>query len=177
MSSDLRKVQASFDKLCGSDRLPFPDSREPLTAPIDRGVYVIYGPRDKVLHVGATPRGQGGIRQRLSNHLHGQSSFTNKSEYLKQHGGPTLKNRYTYVRDHCTYRCLPIADDRLRALLEAYAIGHSARITLAFISLRLNPHSGRRWERLDRAGHQTALQAGCALGKITNVSTAAMHRR
>jgi hypothetical protein len=84
----------------------------------------MYSARGKVLHVGGTPRAKRGIFQRLSNHLHGQSSFTNNSQFLKQHGGPTLKDRYTYVREHCTYRCLAIENDRLRALLEAYAIGH-----------------------------------------------------
>jgi hypothetical protein len=124
MSSELRRVKAKFAELIHSPLHSFPRSRARFTETDKRGVYVIYSPRGKVLHVGGTPRGQRGIFQRLSNHLHGQSSFTNKSHFLKKHGGRTLKDRYTYVREHCTYRCLAVENERLRVLLEAYAIGH-----------------------------------------------------
>jgi hypothetical protein len=124
MNSELRRVKAKFSELIHSPLHAFPRSRARFTETDKRGVYVIYSPRGKVLHVGGTPRGQRGIFQRLSNHLHGQSSFTNKSQFLKKHGGRSLKHRYTYVREHCTYRCLAIKDERLRVLLEAYAIGH-----------------------------------------------------
>ena len=123
-NGELKKVKAKFNELRRSKQQRFPSDHKKLEAPIERGVYVIYGPRDEVLHVGGTPRGRRGICQRLSNHLHGQSSFTHKSLFLKQHGGRTLQGRCKYVRKHCTYRCLPIEkDDRLRALVEAYAIG------------------------------------------------------
>jgi hypothetical protein len=124
LSREQKTVKAQFVELRRSLLHCFPRSHGRLTAPTEKGVYVIYSPQLKVLHVGGTPRGKRGIFQRLSNHLHGQSSFTKNSEYLKRHGGRTLKKRYTYVRDHCKYSCLPIEDDRLRALLEAYAIGH-----------------------------------------------------
>jgi hypothetical protein len=124
MRGELRSVQTKFAELIHSRLDKFPASRQRLNVTDKRGVYVIYGPRGEVLHVGGTPRGQRGIFQRLSNHLHGQSSFTNKSQFLKKHGGRTLKDRYTYVREHCKYRCLAINNERLRVLVEAYAIGH-----------------------------------------------------
>jgi hypothetical protein len=124
MSSELSRVKVKFAELPHSPRHSFPLSRARFTETDKRGVYVIYSPRGKVLHVGGTPRGQRGIFQRLSNHLHGQSSFTHKSQFLKKHGGRNLKDRYTYVREQCSYRCLAIENERLRVLLEAYAIGH-----------------------------------------------------
>jgi hypothetical protein len=123
-NGELKRVRAKFDELLRSPMHLFPAPRRQFTETDKRGVYVIYSPRGEVLHVGGTPRGQKGIRQRLANHLHGQSSFTHKSEYLWRHGGRTLKARYTFVREHCRYRCLAIKDERLRVLLEAYAIGH-----------------------------------------------------
>jgi hypothetical protein len=129
VSVKLKKVQAKFEKLKQAKRYRFPDPQGRLDdAPTEKGVYVIYGPRNIVLHVGGTPRGKRGIRQRLSNHLHKQSSFTEKSEYLKDHGGRTHKKRCAYVREHCKYSYLVVDGgkhtERLRALLEAYAIGH-----------------------------------------------------
>jgi hypothetical protein len=121
-NGEIKKVKAKFNELKRSPQYRFPD-RGGLKAPNQRGVYVIYGPRKETLHVGGTPRGRRGICQRLSNHLYGQSSFTIKSLFLKRHGGRTLRKRYHYVRAHCTYQCLRIRNDRLRALVEAYAIG------------------------------------------------------
>lgn len=124
MNGELQRVKAKFAELMRSPLRSFPTFRNGLRETDKRGVYIIYSPRGKVLHVGGTHRGERGIWQRLSNHLHGQSSFTNKSEFLKRHGGRTLKDRYSYVREHCAYRCLAIKDERLRVLLETYAIGH-----------------------------------------------------
>jgi hypothetical protein len=124
MNSELQRVKAKFAELVRSPLHSFPASRRQLKETDKRGVYVIYSPRGKVLHVGGTPRGKRGICQRLGDHLHGQSSFTKKSKYLWRLGGCTLKDRYTYVREHCSYRCLVVEDERLRVLLEAFAIGH-----------------------------------------------------
>jgi hypothetical protein len=124
MNSELVRVKGKFAELLRSPLHSFPGSRQRFKETDKRGVYVIYSPRGKVLHVCGTPRGQRGIWQRLGNHLHGQSSFTNKSNYLWRYGGRTLKDRCTYVREHCSYRYLAIEDERLRVLLEAYAIGH-----------------------------------------------------
>lgn len=123
MKTEFQRVKAKFADLTGSPMRSFPAPHGRLEATDQRGVYVIYSPCGKVLHVGGTPRGQRGIRQRLSNHLHGQSSFTGESKYLWRHGGSTLKARYTYVRERCSYRYLAIDSERLRVLLEAYAIG------------------------------------------------------
>jgi hypothetical protein len=134
-------VKARFVELGGSRLHSFPPARGRLAAPTERGVYIIYGLNLKLLHVGGTPRARRGIFQRLSDHLHGQSSFTDTSKYLKRHGGLTLKERYTYVRDFCKYRYLIVKDDRMRALLEAYAIGQSVLIILVLVRLRLNQTS------------------------------------
>jgi hypothetical protein len=82
-------------------------------APTDLGVYLIYDRKGQIVHVGQTPRGKAGIRQRLFNHLYGQSSFT--EHYLKGDGA-RLRKGYAF-------RCLVVRDARLRALLEAHAIG------------------------------------------------------
>ena len=121
--TEAKRLRSKFNKLTRSAITNFPD-RGPVKRPTKRGIYVIYGPREQILHVGGTPRGRKGLSQRLSNHLYGQSSFTNKSQFLRRHGGRKLKDRYTYVRARCTYRFLIVENDRMRALLEAYAIGH-----------------------------------------------------
>src|ERR1700733_3566344 len=92
MNGELQRVKKKFVELMQSPLHSFPASRQGLKETDKRGVYVIYGPHGKVLHVGGTPRGRRGIGQRLGNHLHGQSSFTGKSEYLRKHGGRTLKD-------------------------------------------------------------------------------------
>jgi hypothetical protein len=76
-------------------------------------VYIIRK-EETVLHVGRTLRGRDGIHQRLKNHLHGSSSFTN--EYLKGNGAILRE-------DACTYQYLELEDPRKRALLEALAVG------------------------------------------------------
>ena len=123
MTSEFQKIRSLFAGLIREPRRSFPAKHERFNETDKRGVYIIEH-RGKVLHVGGTPRGQLGIRQRLKNHLHGQSSFTINSKYLKKHAGQTLKARSAFVRNHCRYRCLVIEDERQRVLLEAYAIGH-----------------------------------------------------
>ena len=111
--SERAVVRKLFERLAGSQRLPFPKPRSRLDAPDQHGVYIIFSPQDKVLHVGRTPRGRKGIRQRLGNHLHNASSFTN--QYLKGRGARLRKgHKFCY---------LVVPEPRLRALLEAYAIG------------------------------------------------------
>jgi hypothetical protein len=123
ISREQKKIKAHFIELMRSPLHCFPLARGRLNASTKKGVYVISGPQSKVLHVGGTPRGRLGIYQRLTNHLHGQSSFTIKSKYLKRHGR-TLRRRCAFLRKYCTYRYLVIPNNRLRALLETYAIGH-----------------------------------------------------
>lgn len=102
-----------LDQLLKSPLARFPAAGERLDAPDRHGVYVIYDPKGRVAHVGRTVRGKRGLRQRLNNHLHGASSFTEKALNGK---GSVLRNGYKY-------RCIEIEDSRARALLEALAIG------------------------------------------------------
>jgi len=113
-SQEQKDVKNLFTELISAKPEKFPPKRQPLTAPDNRGVYVICDPTGRVVHVGGTPTGKRGIAQRLENHLSGSSSFT--YVYLKGDGSK--------LRDGYTFRCLPVPDARLRAFLEAYAIGH-----------------------------------------------------
>lgn len=107
------RVAALFQDLVRAPQKPFPPSGHGPDAPTDLGVYVICSPHKKIVHVGQTQRGKAGIRQRLLNHLYGQSSFT---EHYLDGEGSRLRKGYTF-------RCLIVRNARLRALLEAYAIG------------------------------------------------------
>jgi hypothetical protein len=113
MTHEQKQLRALFVKLTRAPLQLFPRPRRRLDAPDRQGVHVIYSPRGQVLHVGRTPKGIGGIRQRLNNHLHNASSFTTK--YLKGDGAK--------LRRGCKFSCLVVKNTRHRALLEAYAIG------------------------------------------------------
>ena len=117
-----KKVRRLFRQLMAARITAFPKPRGNLDAPDHRGVYVIYGPKGRAVHVGGTPRGKHGLRQRLKNHLHRKSSFTAKFLHGK---GSRLRHAYTF-------RCLAVRKPRDRALLEAYAIG---RLCPAYIGL------------------------------------------
>ena len=78
MSREQKIIRTLFKELTHSRSQIFPEPRGRLKAPNKQGVYVIYNPHGRVLHVGQTPSGVGGIRQRLGNHLHNASSFTKK---------------------------------------------------------------------------------------------------
>jgi hypothetical protein len=112
MTSERQKIQGLFKELYKQPMLQFPQERQQLDAPLEPAVYIICK-GETVLHVGRTLRGKYGLYQRLKNHLYGSSSFTDK--YLKGNGA-TLRKGYSY-------RFLVVEDARLRALLEAYAIG------------------------------------------------------
>lgn len=114
LSREQKTIRVLFTKLLRSPLQSFPEMRQPLKAPDKQGVYVIYDTRDRVVHVGRTPSGVGGIRQRLGNHLYNASSFS--LIYLKGRG-EKLRRGYKY-------RCLIVGDPKQRALLEAYAIGY-----------------------------------------------------
>ena len=113
MRHDETQIGSLFEELRTAPRYRFPSPRQKINAPNSKGVYVIYGPSGKVLHVGSTPRARGGIAQRLRNHLAGQSSFV--ATHMK---GDRARLR---VRHSFAYLC--VADARQRALLEALAIG------------------------------------------------------
>ena len=109
MTPERQKVEELFNALCKQPMLQFPQDHKKLEATSKPGVYVIRK-GDIVLHVGRTLRGKDGLYQRLKNHLHGSSSFTDK--YLKGNGAALRKGH--------TYQFLVVEDARLRALVEAY---------------------------------------------------------
>jgi hypothetical protein len=108
-----KKIQKLLQKLINSESHSFPPHRQPLDAPTDLGVYIIYDPQGRVVHVGRSVSGQEGLHQRLKNHLQGASSFANK--YLDGDGSK-LRNGYKF-------KYLAIHDDRKRALVEDLATG------------------------------------------------------
>ena len=111
---DYETIKSLFNELIRRPLQTFPAHREELGAPKQRGVYIIYNRKREVLHVGATPKAKNGIAQRLRNHMSAKSSFV--SRYLSGDG--------SQLRDGYMFRCLVVEDRRLRALLDAFAIGH-----------------------------------------------------
>jgi len=112
MTQEFEKVQKFYKHLKEAKDFKFPNVGEKLEAPTAQGVYVIYAPNGTVLHVGKTSRAKNGLKQRLRNHLQGQSSFTKK--YLKGHGKKLRgKYKFKYIR---------VDNPRLRTLVEAYAL-------------------------------------------------------
>lgn len=112
-SREFQTLRRLFARLSAKKCTLFPPKNEKLMAPKKPGVYVIYSPRGRVMHVGRTTRGKQGLHQRLRNHLQGQSSFT---AACFERDGSRLRKSYSYS-------CIEVADPRVRALLEAYAIG------------------------------------------------------
>jgi len=99
--------------LCKQKEHRFPQKRQPLDAPKSHGVYIIRS-NDTILHVGRTLRGREGLRQRLTDHLRGNSSFVRDD--LNGQGATLRETGYTY-------QFLERESDRERALLEALATG------------------------------------------------------
>jgi hypothetical protein len=118
MTREQKRIRTLFKKLNHQKLKRFPDEGGSVEAPNVQGIYLIYAPRKndkrRVVHVGSTYRGKAGLHQRLNDHLHNGSSFSNV--YLKGHGD-RLRKGYAF-------RCLPLASPRRRALLEAYAAGY-----------------------------------------------------
>lgn len=107
-------IERLFGRLTSARERSFPVTGEAIEAPDKKGVYIIYNPRGRVLHVGSTPRARGGIAQRLRDHLAGRSSFIHI--YYNKKNGSILRKGHSF-------RCIVVQDARRRALLEAYAIG------------------------------------------------------
>jgi hypothetical protein len=110
---ETQTIHRLFREFLRSEAQSFPPIRGRLEASTDPGVYLIYDPRGRVAHVGRTLRARNGLHKRLKDHLHGNSSFTNK--YLN---GDSSKLRQGYK-----YKYLVIPDSRERALVEALAVG------------------------------------------------------
>ncbi len=81
-------IRSLFKQLKNAPLRKFPILRGELDASNKKGVYIIYNPRGRILHVGSTPRAKGGIAQRLRNHMQGQSSFTQKHFEKEVKKGP-----------------------------------------------------------------------------------------
>jgi hypothetical protein len=58
MTSEQETVRAQFNELRRALLQTFPAPRKKLDAPYGQGVYLIYSPQNKVLHVGRTYRGK-----------------------------------------------------------------------------------------------------------------------
>lgn len=114
MSNEVAKIDKLCKELFRQEACVFPERYRPLDAPTEQGVYIITDARGKVLHVGKTDRAKNGLRQRLNNHLQGQSSFT--KAYFNGAGHK--------LRGKCKYKCIVVSDPRTRTLLEAYAVSH-----------------------------------------------------
>ena len=113
MTQEPKTIHQLLQKLINSKSHLFPPKYQPLKAPTEHGIYIIYNAKDQVVHVGRSVRGKNGLHQRLKNHLQAASSFTNK--YLEGDGSK-LRNGYKF-------KYLIIHDDRKRALVEALATG------------------------------------------------------
>lgn len=114
MQRELQTIKKLFAQLMKAAPIAFPSARQRLDAPTTQGVYLIFGPRGRILHVGRTVSGQRGLRQRLNNHLQGQSSFT----------ASMFKRKGHLLRETHSFAYLEVSDARRRALLEAYAVGN-----------------------------------------------------
>lgn len=104
-------IKRRFAELQKQLPVSFPRPREKLQAPLAHGVYVIRSRGNRVLHVGRTLYGKFGLRQRLRDHIAGQSSFVRT----------TLHGDATKLRQGCTYQFLSVPNARERLLLEYYA--------------------------------------------------------
>lgn len=114
---EARRIRKSFDLLCRQKAFRFPRTGyvESLGVPDEQGVYIIYGPQRQPAHVGRTLRGKLGLRQRLNQHMLGQSSFVKNYKDLEG-SGKRLRGRFWF-------RYLPVENDRARALVESLGVG------------------------------------------------------
>ena len=122
MSGEKRLLERLLAKLVWEMKSPirFPGRGESISRPegCEKGVYVIMTDKYSVLHVGQTPSGQKGVKGRLKDHLYGKSSFTRVF----------LNGNTDWLRENCSYAYIVVDEqynraDRVRALLEALAIG------------------------------------------------------
>jgi len=113
MNQESKTVHQLFKKLLDSELESFPSKGRALKAPPEHGVYIIYDPKDRVVHVGRSLRRPDGLFGRLNDHLQTKSSFTR--EYMKGKGSK--------LRDGYKFKYIEIPDPRKRALVEALATG------------------------------------------------------
>jgi hypothetical protein len=106
-------VRGLFGMLLEAPLHPFP-AIGPVEVTRQKGIYVIYNPNGDPSHVGNSPRGREGLRQRLNNHLSFQSSYTRNF----------LMPQNLSVRNGYSFRFIVVENPRHMALLQAYAIGN-----------------------------------------------------
>lgn len=107
------EIMKLFNKLIDSQSYPFPKRGIRIDVTRKHGVYIIYNPNGKIMHVGRTLTAENGLNQRIQNHLTGTSSF--RKEYLKPNG--------IDLRNRCGFKYIEVANARKRAFLEALSIG------------------------------------------------------
>jgi len=118
VSKEFEEINKLFKKLLSNEKHLFPKKYVRTNAPTHKGVYIIYNPEGKVVHVGSTPRGKNGLSQRLRNHLSGSSSFCRN--YLK---GDKTKLRERYKYKYIVIDTKTTDYKRKIRLLESYTIG------------------------------------------------------
>lgn len=106
------RIRRLFEKLRAQPRWRFPQKGKGIDAPTEQGVYIISKGR-VVHHVGRTTRAKSGLKQRLTAHLRGRSSFTVK---MFNRDGSKLREGFVF-------QYLQVAGNKHRALLESYAAG------------------------------------------------------
>lgn len=110
---ECEKIMLLYKELINSTNHPFPPKGNSVNVAEKQGVYIIYSPKEEVLHVGTTKRGKTGLNQRLNNHRNGSSSFSKK--YIN----PNNIN----LSDGYMFKYIVVEDGRKRAFLEALTIG------------------------------------------------------
>jgi hypothetical protein len=95
MTQEPKKIHQLLQKLINSESHSFPPKYQPLKAPTKHGVYIIYNSQYEVVHVGRSVKGKNGLHQRLTDHLHANSSFTINYPELEGDGSK-LRNGYKF---------------------------------------------------------------------------------
>ena len=114
MPTEFERVNQLFDALDKAPLRRFPVLGRGVDAPTTHGVYAIVAPRGRrVVHVGRTVTGKAGLKQRLTNHLQGKSSFVTLH----------LDRDASCMRGKYWFKYIEVPNPRVRALLEAYATG------------------------------------------------------
>tara|TARA_R110002051_G_scaffold13808_6_gene45651 strand:- start:14975 stop:15358 length:384 start_codon:yes stop_codon:yes gene_type:complete len=109
---ECEKIEELFNQLVNSESIPFTNKGERVQVSKKHGVYFI-NYDNKVLHVGNTVSGKGGLDQRLNDHRSGTSSFRNN--YLKPNNFKLDSSFY--------FKFIEVENSRERMLLQALTIG------------------------------------------------------
>ncbi len=108
------KIKLLFSLLINSKLHTFPKHGTLKNLVTSRhGIYVIYGKNKKPLYVGRTIYNIGGLQNRLYSHLTNGSTFSNNY----------LNNKVINLRKNAKFQLIVVNSLRVRAYLEAYAIG------------------------------------------------------